>query len=1198
MADPLAADPPRRGSSVVPKPLPLFAPRTDSERLRLAALASNTDDSPTIISANKPHPSPTNSAARVDLRGRRLGHFELIEPIGVGGMAAVIKALDLSLCRDVALKILPPEAAQDAEHVARFQSEARAAAKLDHENIARVYFCGEDQGLNFIAFEFVEGENLRAIIDRRGTLPPIEAVHIMLQVTAGLAHAAERGVVHRDVKPSNIIVTPSGRAKLVDMGLARHLDGPADGMTQSGVTLGTFDYISPEQALEPRQADVRSDIYSLGCTFYHALTGHPPVPEGTAAKKLDAHQHIEPIDPRQLNPVIPNELAAILGRMMAKDPNQRYQTPEQLLDHLVAVAQKLEPDGATSRSVLFIDSPLPTNPPRLWLWTASTAALVVATIVAVMETMRPATPASLGAALLRPRDDGARKGEESTKPESEPPTVAPAPAPRTVDATHTAATADELRTLLHRGDAVLRVKLTGTEPYVLDRRSDDPAGLTFVGKRLEIEAADPINSPAVIRWNASADDDRAALTVGRDGDPGILIVKGVRFEITTANPEWAIAAIVAREPERVEIDRCTFVLPDGPAFGRGGGALVVEGRRDGDAATVAVRESLFVRGPQAFHLAAKTRLRCEQCAFGPSAAVVFLHATGGAEDSSARLEHCSVLLESGAVFALDDRAGGTLLAGHCLFSRPAGDPSEDPPGDGVLIRQLAGGKPGDVVFKTLIGPDGPQRNAYHNLSAFWSDETPPAAPRRAVTLDDARRRPDFKDDDALELPQSPWQLPRPTAALAETPRTAFAVDLRLPRLRVPRAAQGVIGVTRNVWGASYKVPLDPPVVEAVVARTKVVDPSRATDATLGTYRTLEAAILDAKPNDTVLIRVNGRLEVEPVRLDKPDVRLTVKPFANYRPLLVLTPAPDAESALFRLYDGQLHLEGLHFGLRPVRSDVRFQSVVAIAGTGQAEFRDCIVTLEEGDDAQLAVVNLPDIGDRPAKSIPSVRLESTFVRGKGDLFTMRGGRRFELETDNTLVALDGCLIKQEGVPREPQSGPASQVRLKRTTALLSEQVLFLKAARDEERGGLGLPSTSVVTDSCVIAALSGRSLVRVEGVDSDESARQLVMWSAAADGKVTYIANTGPALFDMQAGTPDRIAPMPLDQERWLSFMHERASVSPFVRLRFAVPPTPEKLARMSPPDFRIRPPDPSRTDGDVTTAGAAIDRLPRPGEAE
>src|SRR5262249_29211582 len=154
----------------------------------------------------------------------------------------------------------------DPENIRRFHQEARAAAKLDHENIARVFYCGEDQGLLFIAFEYVEGQNLRALLEHRGRIPVPEAIHYVLPIATGLAHAAERGSVHRDIKPSNIIISPNGRAKLVDMGLARSL-GPAPdgGLTQSGVTLGTFDYISPEQALEPRDADIRSDIYSLGC---------------------------------------------------------------------------------------------------------------------------------------------------------------------------------------------------------------------------------------------------------------------------------------------------------------------------------------------------------------------------------------------------------------------------------------------------------------------------------------------------------------------------------------------------------------------------------------------------------------------------------------------------------------------------------------------------------------------------------------------------------------------------------------------------------------------------------------------------------------------------------------------------------------------------------------------------------------------
>jgi hypothetical protein len=357
------------------------------------ALAEPTDDTPTIISRNVPRPPPPEDALGASLRGRHLAHFELIEPIGVGGMGAVLRARDTQLDRSVALKVLPPDLAQDPENIRRFHQEARAAARLDHENIARVFFCGEDQRLHFIAFEFVEGDNLRTILERRGRLPVGEAIHYVLQIAAGLSHAAQRGVVHRDIKPSNIIVTPAGRAKLVDMGLARSQHPHSDNaLTQSGVTLGTFDYISPEQALEPRDADVRSDIYSLGCTFYHMLTGTPPVPEGTAAKKLHHHQHVKPTDPRQLVADLPDEVVLILDRMIAKQPRDRYQTPEQLVHHLLAVARKLGtasdlPDGAVA-----VETSLPQQPAARPLLLAACAACAVIALIFLLGQPPPGPP--------------------------------------------------------------------------------------------------------------------------------------------------------------------------------------------------------------------------------------------------------------------------------------------------------------------------------------------------------------------------------------------------------------------------------------------------------------------------------------------------------------------------------------------------------------------------------------------------------------------------------------------------------------------------------------------------------------------------------------------------------------------------------------------------------------------------------------
>ncbi len=274
--------------------------------------------------------------------GEGVGEFELREAIGAGGMGAVFRAFDTTLERSVALKILPPEQASDPEIVRRFYQEARAAARLDHENIARVHSLGHDRAYHYIAFEFIDGTTIRQRVEAKGPLSASEAVNYTLQISDALVHAAERQVVHRDIKPSNIIVTPQGRAKLVDMGLARRFERHRDdGLTQSGMTLGTFDYISPEQARDPRDVDVRSDLYSLGCTLYHMLTGRPPFPEGTVLQKLLQHQEETPPDVRSLNPEVPDGLAEVVAKLMAKDREERYQTPEDLVRALQKLSNSL-----------------------------------------------------------------------------------------------------------------------------------------------------------------------------------------------------------------------------------------------------------------------------------------------------------------------------------------------------------------------------------------------------------------------------------------------------------------------------------------------------------------------------------------------------------------------------------------------------------------------------------------------------------------------------------------------------------------------------------------------------------------------------------------------------------------------------------------------------------------------------------------
>jgi serine/threonine-protein kinase len=362
--------------------------------------------------------------------GAALGTFRILQPIGVGGMGAVFLAHDERLDRPVALKVLPPDPALDLEAVQRFEQEGRSAAQLDHENIARVYTIGADQGFHYIAFEYIAGTTIRRKVEQEGPLPIADAIHYTLQIASALIHAAQRGVVHRDIKPSNIIITPQGRAKLVDMGLARQFERAGDdGLTQTGMTLGTFDYISPEQARDPRQVDVRSDLYSLGCTLYHMLTGSPPFPGGTVLQKLLQHQEEPPPDVRLLRPDVPADLAAILQKLMAKDRDRRYQTPEQLRRELLAIAGPLGPRAIPPEDFPWVAAQAPPAWERHLIWAIPILAFAV--VIASLFWFNPFDEVANRPAPAAGSQSTSRKTE--TEPAPEPPAlvdVTPAIGPR------------------------------------------------------------------------------------------------------------------------------------------------------------------------------------------------------------------------------------------------------------------------------------------------------------------------------------------------------------------------------------------------------------------------------------------------------------------------------------------------------------------------------------------------------------------------------------------------------------------------------------------------------------------------------------------------------------------------------------------------------------------------------------------------
>jgi hypothetical protein len=263
----------------------------------------------------------------------RLGQYEILGKLGRGGMGAVFKARHTELGKVVALKVLPVER-RDEVGIARFKNEVRAIGKLDHPNIVVAHDAGESRGVHFLVMELVDGMDLARVVARHGRLPIPEACEAVRQAAVGLQHAYERGVVHRDVKPSNVMLARDGRVRLLDLGLARSFgEAAADRLTVQGTLLGTIDYLAPEQWDQPHAADTRADIYSLGCTLYHLLAGRPPFADGpyqSLPGKMRAHREVPPPPVGQFCPEAPAGLVAALGRMLAKNAADRFATPAEV----------------------------------------------------------------------------------------------------------------------------------------------------------------------------------------------------------------------------------------------------------------------------------------------------------------------------------------------------------------------------------------------------------------------------------------------------------------------------------------------------------------------------------------------------------------------------------------------------------------------------------------------------------------------------------------------------------------------------------------------------------------------------------------------------------------------------------------------------------------------------------------------------
>jgi hypothetical protein len=378
----------------------------------------------------------------------RLLHYELLRKLGQGGMGAVYLAEDTLADRKVAIKVLPRDMARDVESMKRFHREADAMGRLNHVNIVRAFSMAEDQGRHFFVMEYCEGETLDGRLKDGSTFPSVEATGLLIQIARGLKYAHEAGLIHRDIKPANVLVTRAGIAKILDLGLTKNIASGSSFLTHSGIAVGTPHYMSPEQVRGERDLDGRTDIYSLGATYYHMVTGDTPFHGSSAIEVVTQHLNEQIPDPRDIREEIPDGVVHVIRRMLAKKRDDRYRDCAELLEDLERVVDGLAPesreiDAALSsvamptkrRHVPRLPAPAPAPRPvpghvKIGPWVVATQSVRLAGAAAALFVLVPFTLVLVRGRGARPglEDDAAARRPSAPSREASPTPRSPAPA--------------------------------------------------------------------------------------------------------------------------------------------------------------------------------------------------------------------------------------------------------------------------------------------------------------------------------------------------------------------------------------------------------------------------------------------------------------------------------------------------------------------------------------------------------------------------------------------------------------------------------------------------------------------------------------------------------------------------------------------------------------------------------------------------